>query len=518
MATVGETPVLPGRGDAGSSARAARSQKLEAACRAAGMTEGGTNWAIHAMDPMRDDDSVEAAGFPSADRSHSIVSEIITETAISAPATGGPYDLHIASSGILYAQGSDNADTGEITQRRLGSLGSPYNVSLNSSDAPGAVWPATALIYSLVPAGTPTFPNGTAPVPAPDATHIYGGLDILGGGQSAIASGNRAVRIASWGVETLNVTPALTRGGLLLAYQQPTVTTVDQTRFSAAAGSGVTAYGTTPSIELPAPPTDAPAARLLHGSVEWASERGTYQVGCFSDVENPFSYPRAMPAVWDGVTGDAIDYAIVTSITFSDQAATTTAPTTRAIMANPNLDGVQIGGMDQFGVMHLGIQAGSTIILRSRAVVELAVESSDGFLTTLAKMSTPYDPIALGLVAKIMREAPCAVPVDENASGDWLEKIAGLVKYAAPIAGALFPEAIPLIAGGEALLNRQVKQRAIKAEAAAKDPKLAAKMEKAAIKDEAKAQTMLAQVKRAGSALAHVKTPPPKPPKHFAKK
>lgn len=460
-------------------ARVTRSAQLQRKLEQAGLPEGSANWFIHAVDPMRDDDVIPACGYPDADRSSTVVSDILTEFTITVNGTG-PQDLHIATTGILANLGPTTNPpflTTTLSQSRIDETYGPSIINFPSSVSTLATWPANLLIWTQGPTGNQTFPPTSIP-----GTAVTGGLDPSSGFLNA-GFGNQAARLVGFGFEAINTTPALTRGGSVICYKQAAPLDVDilNANASIVGVPSVNILGALPFTVLAsqAPPGTAAAARLLHGSTEWAAEQGAYIVLNQSDVANPLLASRSMPVALTNTTSSVAN-ALTTALGYTDSAV---AVSTNTFGILPTVDENYVVPYEQAGMYFTGLPSGSTIVLRARAKIELAVESSAGLLATLSRPSTAYDARAIALLSHVMHDAPVAVPFGDNPAGEWLSRIAMIAGFAAPVISGLFPGSGPFVQAGVAFLGNQANRM---------KEREAAKMKQLTSVDRATAEKMIA--------------------------
>jgi hypothetical protein len=110
-----------------------------------------------------------------------------------------------------------------------------------------------------------------------------------------------------------------------------------------------------------------------------------------------------------------------------------------------------------------GLSTQTTLTITFRTIVEYfpALPSS---LLPMSEPSPVYDPMVFGAYSAIIKDAPYAVPVHQNAGGDYFKKILKIVSQALEFGSPMFGQYAPLVAlaakGGRMLLDRKVDKRA----------------------------------------------------------
>lgn len=101
-------------------------------------------------------------------------------------------------------------------------------------------------------------------------------------------------------------------------------------------------------------------------------------------------------------------------------------------------------------VMLSGLSNQSSITVTFRTVVEY-FPSVTSYDLPLASPSPFFDPLAFEVYGKTVQTAPYAVPVDQNAAGDYFRKVMAILSESASLLAPMFGTYAPLVTAGSAL-------------------------------------------------------------------
>ena len=386
------------------------------------------DWLTCSLDPFHDF-QFTPAGLPDQFSGASVVQFIKKKVSIVAPAgTTDKWDCHIFTAPLMTSQTAHNY------------MASPASLTMYSTWTSGL---GTVNVYS-VPAGTDTMPNGAASaLPAASLATCYSPCD----------DGNAysLMRLVGGGFEVHNDTAELYLNGSVTTYSQPT--DLEDTFGSCQIGAN---YGAVLTTRARIPPYNVSQATSNVSSMTWSAKEGCYVpfiidvescklqqaisnplILCTTDSSNP-GYGAA-PAL--GVETDLFTYG-TTIVGRSD------AP-------------VRFASIETNGAYFTGLTKETVLTLDIRFIVEVAPTPINTTLIALASPSAAYDPEALALYSRAIRELPPGVKASMNAGGDWWRIVSGAINYAAPIIARLGPygAGAAAIAKGAQAVGDTVQQR-----------------------------------------------------------
>lgn len=390
-----------------------KSQKhvMEELLKTKNLTPEGKEWLTLALDPFHDYQH-QIAGYPDADASGTVVSCYNMSYEIKKPvATAGNWDCHIYSLPFAAEQNFSlcTEDAGELTgvSELNGKLGL---VNMARADA-----------------GQDTFP-GVAPFVSTNfiTTPIATFNEVVKG----------VTRVVGMGMEVVNTTADIHKQGSVTVYRMPQGNCDSEYVFEIKDDEikGV-------ASRFRAPPTNINQAVSMLNSRTWEAEKGVYQVIPFSTVDNPMLNLGYKSVLIQNGFGTGPGSATVISA------------------QTPTTQGKWIGSPQQTipintaGMYFTGLSEQTTLRLKVKIYVERAPTPEEPDLVVLATPSAGYDIKALQLYARAINTLAVAVPVGDNASGDWWKSVLDVVAIAAPVIGMIatptFPAA-PLIAASVA--------------------------------------------------------------------
>lgn len=113
-------------------------------------------------------------------------------------------------------------------------------------------------------------------------------------------------------------------------------------------------------------------------------------------------------------------------------------------------------GWSPLQVWFSGLSSQTTLTITYRTIVEYFPALGSPLLPT-ARPSPVFDPAALGCYSAVITEAPYAVPVNQNAAGEYFRKVLQILANATTISSPLFGAYAPLVASigaaGQTLLK-----------------------------------------------------------------
>lgn len=219
------------------------------------------------------------------------------------------------------------------------------------------------------------------------------------------------LRLIGCGFEVTNTTAELYKQGECLAYRG---TECDNVSFRTRSAAGYNDNPTVMSCHLH--PQTVGSAQTLFGVINYPAADGALVV---ATQRSPPEYQRFtenyVPVLCSGLT--AAGYMPL-------KAAGAGAVATAFSNARPH------------GVIFTGLSDQTTFTVTTRINVEVSPNagSTDSFL---ASKPPAYDPAMLELYTRAAMALPAAVPVRDNAAGDWFRLLSRVVKIASPHVGIL---------------------------------------------------------------------------------
>lgn len=384
------------------------------------LSNPGKNWLVAALDPFHDT-PMRLDGWPDVSVAPSVCRTVKQTLNISA--TGGtvaPWDLHVAQFPTTDAFGlqvASNRGNNVFAANFATPSYSPIGGVMAIQTTPGA-----ACSWTL-PIGDPSI---RAAITVP------------------VAYTQGSSRVISQAFELRDTTAAIYRQGSLTAWRQ-------------AQGRELSAYhvidttiatGTNhldfTGVAIRFPPSTSAQAMLYPGSFTHKAEEGIYSISTFNSDDNPpYSSSYSIP-VYHNCDQD-------------DRSGPSTVNGNLAFYPNPpgrighvyNVGATAVNESQYFcppckiipinthGCILAGLNPQSTYELTTISVIESFPSISEDVLT-LATPSSQFDGMALKLYSHAMMGMPVALPVGENATGDWFFDIINKVgRFLAPVLSAV---------------------------------------------------------------------------------
>lgn len=373
------------------------------------MTQSGMEWLICATDPFHDD-RVRMPGYPDMNTVNAVVQTFTTTTNIQAPPSqAAPWDLHVP---FIPVSPPLINPLSTATDNHLYSI----SVRPNGDDIATSVttplfagWNAIAVPVSgqdWASSGTGVVSSGALSLPAKYASGHY--------------------RLIGAGIEAVNTTADLYKGGSVTCYRAPSTT---QDTFVSFASVPRVPY---PATVVSLPPSTQAEAAVYTDSRTWAAEDGAYVVNTQCDIENP--YLMLTPS--EVLVRKALDSTTVQSN------ITTGTPVTcwTSWQSTPNGYGTSCCAalpFDTVGFIMAGLHQSSTIQLTVRYFIERIPATSEPDLLSMAQVPPAHDAVALEIYSRCLAEMPVGVPVSENPLGEWFASVLDSIKSVAPKLGGI---------------------------------------------------------------------------------
>ncbi len=273
--------------------------------------------------------------------------------------------------------------------------------------------------------------------------------------------------VLSIGLEVINSTPELYRGGNVVRYRVPT----QGRKVSLNVGDPVvnSALPRSEFYAYPLPPTTEAYATQYPDSVIDKASNGSYQMHTLQDDVSDF-YLAGNSRVFlanpsPSAAGPSSFNCYISDSTF-DTTDNTDPPLIR-------------GDFDIIGSYFTGLSPQTTLKIRSRAIVSLVPSSTNASLVSLAKVSPDPNPMLDYTIHQIQANMSPGIESSMNASGDWWRVVMRGLQKVAPIIGEAFGgkqgEVIGQGVGAAAGLIANAGQKNKKKPKAKSPPKIMAK-------------------------------------------
>jgi len=390
------------------------------------LTPDGRNWLTQALDPFHDTDR-KLAGYPDPEGSKTLVQCVNKTLQIAAP---GNYvwDCNIFTLPELNAVdptliGTNHPASSGVYNRSTG------NESRFSDD----------FIYGLinvnsVPTGAPTVPNLTV------AGYVVPNQQVITYPEFLVGS----TRIIAMGFEVHNTTPDLYKSGAVVVYRQPQSTQIasmiEAVVRSDSSVPPISYLNSVNTMEFVSymPPNNVSDALTYNGSRQWNAEEGCYIACQLSTEENPLQVRR-------NASRKFVEGPLLAAAPCFGQWSTPTQIINNAtglptgIVGGTTNQTIQPVPWNTSGAYFTGLSPQSTLTLTVRIYFEMS-PFDNNLLETMAMPSACFDPVALELYSHVSSMMPAGVKVDENAAGEFWNKVLGVLSSIAPIVGtALTP-------------------------------------------------------------------------------
>lgn len=388
------------------------------------VSDSGVAWLGSALNPFSDYQQ-ELVGFPDSNAQPSVVMMYSSQSNVTAPisAAGGNYDCYVVSTSM----DADSTSTGFCANVNGG------NVVYNSSAYATHVFEVHPLTIMTGPANSDVSPLSTA------------GTEFVQGLNSRNVP-NMFGRVIAQGFEVTNTTAEIYKQGTVTCALVPAVPDQDVTLNLIDSQKAASDMPQHCKIN-PRFPVNIAELTAIPQSCRWEAAKGAYVVPRLSGV----------PAVErsDAYAGlffyDDTHQAAFTPSTGFNPAPTIIKPTLTTSAHNSFSNAV---------AYFQGLSNQTTLTVTYRTIMEYFPDANSQLITQ-ASPSAVYDPFVMQIYNEAVKTAPFAVPVGQNAAGDFFRKVLGAVRYAAPtIAAAIsipFPRAGNVVAMTGKMANASYK-------------------------------------------------------------
>lgn len=382
-----------------------RPEKMDSllSVRKSGITEEGVAWARAALDPFHDED-VAVAGYPDTDNMQTVTMVKNFQYELTKPAgAAGSWDAHVFTLPFIgeqvYNAGSIAADGGLFTDQN----------------------PAVAQTYTL---STVNVAKGDAgEILYPDSPLTRTNFSITAAANTDLVLAGTFKRVIALAIEVVDTTPVVSKAGALTVYTHPVapreiLQSVTNSTPLAGAGIGENNHFW---------PGSQAECVYNPNAKQWEARRGAYLVCGMSSIENPFrAETKAIRTFTPTYSSQYVGDGLVTAYT---SAGTGDAVATLGSQTIP---------FTRTGIYLSGLHNDASFLIKTRFIIEIAPNINSS-LVYLATPSPGLDIKALQLYSMVRSQLPIAVPVSDNASGDWFRHILKLIERFAPIVGGALP-------------------------------------------------------------------------------
>jgi hypothetical protein len=403
------------------------------------LSPAGKDWLIATLDPFHDTE-LTVEGHPDIDSSRSIV-QCIQETFPLTWTAAASKDVTV----FFAPTSGDYLDTTVVGANVYGNI-RPCTVSSVS---------LAFLANPLFPTAYPILNGGWNVIAQPSGTPWNNGGtgNVFNGAGLPLQNLKGKHRLLATAIEVVNTTAPLYKGGSVVAYKEPAQFTTLIRGNDGTSGltndDNVVHYnnGTYP-------PVAAQTAANYPNAKIWEAEKGVYAIATLNDVSNPVHEPKLgqgfSMSQYDDTTGwppggiAPINYA---TMCLNGYAPPNSASSSIAV-SYP---------FDNTGFIFQGLPAGTSLQFTVKYFVEFFPTVQNGLLQSLATPSAAYDPLALEIYSRCLRELPVACAQGENPLGEWFNEVLDLISSAAPKVGAVFGPTGTIIGNGLGLLAKTAR-------------------------------------------------------------
>lgn len=394
-----------------------RSIVADTVLKRAGITRDGGIWLLNALDPFSDNNG-PCAGYPDMDDSLTVVRALNFESTITKPAgAAAAWDLQISTTPICNERTFDAG----------------HQASNNAKFVQTAEAYGVGFVNAIkCDAGEGFFPDSPLTLTNWSCTNIVD-VDFLQIG-----------RVVGAAIEVIDMSNVVSKQGALTVYSFPSDCLLDNegvwestagTEIGRTVGPIFGGWAATPAQAI-----------LLKSSRQWEAKDGAYMSLGFNSIDNPMvSYANRTIKIFPNQQSRSSDCLCIRETVVESSAA----PIPSLVMPSYT----RLVPMGFSGVILSGLHNDASILVRTKVIIESAARPEDTFVS-LAVPSSGYDYKALALYSFLRHTLPLAVPVGENASGDWLRRVMSLIRDYAPVIGRVINPLVP----GAALLGSTAGQ------------------------------------------------------------
>jgi len=386
------------------------------------LSRAGYDWLKLATDPWHDNKVNNFKGIPDTNLGNSVTMSVTQEFNISKPASipAGVWNVRIATYPVASPLG--------LSSGRLYS-----NAFTKDASAASCNIAPVCIDYSPGNTDFGDFPSG-------DSLAIP--REYLKG----------PYKVAGMGIEVVNTTAEIYQQGLASC---AVMNQSDDSFFTGAIYSTSSLWDPATLQPVRTVPKNLAELILLPNPTQWHAKEGHYSVVQLTSLDRvgnstaPF-YPIMLSSDLDAEVASASNY--------KDAFAPTLQPILTQIGSTVYVPYKSPGRvpMNSHVAMYTGLSDQSTLTLRVRWIIERFPNDQEPEILVLATPSAAYDPIALQIYSRLMRNLPSAVMFKENDSTEFWKSV--LVNLADIVSSGLLmvPHPLAKAAGGAIQVGRRI--------------------------------------------------------------
>lgn len=222
-------------------------------------------------------------------------------------------------------------------------------------------------------------------------------------------------RVIGSGFEVVNATAPLYKSGTITNFRIPNEPSENSSVYWVQNVPINTAWGVMEGCNLGPVPRNTADVMKYPSTVQWEAEKGCYAVNSMNSCDNYFQDRKTKSFTMKPYIPPAPPSSIITS-EFVVDANNIVSPT----MIWP------VGQWNSNGCILSGISDQSSITVKKRWYIEIAPDQ-ESQLVSLSTPSSPFDPGALEICARVFNQLPVATIEDGNNLGTWLANAADVV-------------------------------------------------------------------------------------------
>lgn len=254
---------------------------------------------------------------------------------------------------------------------------------------------------------------------------------------------NMEQRVVANGVEVINTSPEISRGGMYYVSRFP-MGKEHVSNFNATNTENFVPNQAIVSKLIVGVPNSVSDVMNLRSTVSGSAYNGAAFVNTPTVTANPLTVTQPTRLYWRN--------------NYNGQTWLPNRPAPDAGVAPDILD----SGWNAGSMYFVGLDPKATFTYKSRTYYEFAPGITDSkSYQSLARRGDPYSPLALEIIADIVTDMPAGFDYSENPLGEWFTKIMNKIARIAPIigskigipGGALIGHGVGALAGGIARLN-----------------------------------------------------------------
>lgn len=254
-------------------------------------------------------------------------------------------------------------------------------------------------------------------------------------GDSLFANGD-CCRTIAVGIEIINTTADIYKQGSLAVAMLPDTPGDLGTTFYRDTNAAPWSFRDMQADKLSSIPLTAGQLRSIPGSNTWAAKDGVYMIPRMTRVPRNLCTHNGASRICEFLeylgNGNLRGWTI----------ATPQASETEGAGVVPAMYDMWVTGFSPMQAQFTGLSHETTLTINFRTIVEYFPPILSPLLP-LAHPSAPFDPAAFELYSRIVSKAPYAVPVRENAFGDYFRKVLAVMRSLAPSLGIAMNSVFP---------------------------------------------------------------------------